>query len=200
MDFGSWLYQEQDASSGYNVEQAKQVLVENGWSYRNPYWQKTEDYKTQKLSLNLLVKASDPSKVAVANNIKAQLDNQGIRVNIVQASDEQYNSSIATRNYDIALCSNYVSPSPNLNTYFGEGNLANYSNDEVNDIMNEIKNTTDENVLKEKYKRLIEIYKSDIPYVGLYSNKYVVAYNSELVGDVNPNWFYQFYGIEGWYK
>ncbi|MCI8411611.1 MAG: hypothetical protein HFJ40_04115 [Clostridia bacterium] len=200
LDFGSWLCQEQDASSGYNLDQAKQLLVDNGWNYRNQYWQKTENYKTQKLVLNLLVKASDLSKVSVAQNIKGQLENQGIRINIVQAADNQYNSSLQNKNYDIALCSNYVSPSPNLNTYFGEGNLANYNNDEVNNIISEVNNTTDENILKEKYKRLIEIYKSDIPYVSLYSNKHIVAYNSELVGEITPNWFYQFYGIENWYK
>ena len=55
-------------------------------------------------------------------------------------------------------------------------------------------------ILKEKYKRLIEIYKSDVPYLSLYNNKYTIAYSSELVGDLTPNWFYLFYGIEGWYK
>ena len=200
LDFGSWLCQVQDASSGYNLEQAKQLLVDNGWSYKNNYWQKTENYKTQKLSLNLLVKAKDSSKVAVAENIKAQLENQGIRINIVQATDDQYNNAISAKNYDIALCSMTMSPSPNMNTFFGDGNLANYLNEEVSNIMNEVKNTTDENVLKEKYERLIEIYKTDIPYISLYNNKYTVAYNSGLVGDITPNWFYQFYGIEGWYK
>lgn len=200
LDYGSWLSQGQDASSGYNLEQAKQVLVENGWNYAYGYWQKKENYKTQRLTLNLLVRASDSSKVAVAENIKQQLENQGIRINIVQASDEQYNNSINSKNYDIALCSMTLSPSPNITTYFGEGNLANYSNEEVNDIMNEVKNTTDDNVLLEKYSRLAEIYKSDIPYISLYNNKYTVAYSSEIVGEVTPNWFYQFYGIEGWYK
>ena len=79
-------------------------------------------------------------------------------------------------------------------------NLSNYSNEEVNNIINEVKNTTDKNILQEKYKRLIEIYKEDIPYISLYSNKYVVAYNSGLVGDISPNWYNLFYGIEGWYK
>ena len=78
--------------------------------------------------------------------------------------------------------------------------MSNYSNEEVNNIINEVKNTTDENILQEKYKRLIEIYKEDIPYISLYSNKYVVAYNSGLVGDISPNWYNLFYGIEGWYK
>ena len=200
LDYGNWLCQEQDASSGYNLEQAKQLLTENGWTYRNQYWQKTENYKTQKLQLNLLVKASNSSDVAVAENIKAQLENQGIRVNIVQASDDQYSNNLANKNYDIALCSITVSPSPSLETYFGENNLAGYTNEEVKNIMNEVKNTTDETILKEKYKRLIEIYKTDIPYISLYSNKYTVAYNSGLVGEITPNWFNQFYGVEGWYK
>ena len=150
--------------------------------------------------MNLLVKASDSAKLSVAQNIKSQLENQGIRINIVQASDTQYSSAISSKNYDIAICSMYVSPSPNLDTFFGADNLSNYSNEEVNDIMNEVKNTTDENILKEKYKRLIEIYKSDVPYISLYNNKYTVAYNSALVGDITPNWYYLFYGIEGWYK
>ncbi len=200
LDYGSWLAQGQDASSGYNIEQAKQILIDNGWSYRSGGWQKTENYKTQRLSFNLLVRASDSSKVAVATNLKQQLEAQGIIINIVQASDDQYNNSINNRNYDIALCSMTLSPSPNLTTYLGEGNMANYNNEEVRNIMNEVRNTTDENILKEKYLRLVEIYKTDSPYISLYNNKYTVVYNSGLVGEINPNWFYQFYGIEGWYK
>ncbi len=200
LDYGNWLSQGQDASSGYNMEQGKQILVENGWAYRSGSWQKTENYKTQKIGLNLLVRASDASRIAVAENIRQQLGNQGIGINIVQASDEQYNNSINTKNYDIALCSMTLSPSPNLTTYLGDGNIAGYKNEEVSNIMNEIKNTTDENVLKEKYTRLAEIYKTDIPYISLYNNKYTVAYNSGLVGEITPNWFYQFYGIEEWYK
>ncbi len=200
LDYGSWLGQGQEASSGYNVEQGKQILADNGWSYRSGSWQKTENYKTQRLALNLLVKANDSSKVLVAENIKQQLESQGIGINIVQASEDQYNNSINSKNYDMVLASMTLSPSPNLKTYLGEGNIANYSNEEVSNIMNEVKNTTDNNILKEKYARLAEIYKTDVPYISLYNNKYIVAYNSGLVGEINPNWFYLYYGIEGWYK
>ena len=200
LDFGSWLGQKQDVSSGYNVEQAKQVLTENGWAFNNGYWQKVENYKTQKIAINLLVRASDAENVAVAENLKAQLEAQGIRINIIKAQEEQYKNSINQKNYDLALCSVILSPSPDLTVFFGEGNLANYNNEEVKNILNEVKNTTDENILNEKFNRLFEIYKSDVPYISLYSNKYTVAYHSELVGEINPNWYYQFYGIEGWYK
>ena len=70
----------------------------------------------------------------------------------------------------------------------------------MKNLINEAKNTTDENKIKQNYKRLGEIYKIEIPYLSLYNNKYTIAYSSELVGDLTPNWFYLFYGIEGWYK
>ncbi|MCI8470151.1 MAG: peptide ABC transporter substrate-binding protein [Clostridia bacterium] len=200
LDYGNWLGESQEVSSGYNLEQAKQILIDSGWQYTSGSWQKIENYKTQRLAFNLLVKASDEQKVAVAENIKQQLATQGIRLNIVKASNEQYNSSIYSKNYDMALCGMTLSPAPNLSTYLGESNIANYTNEEVTNIMNEVKNTTDEKNLKEKYAKLSEIYKTDIPYISLYNNKYTVAYNSGLVGEITPNWFYQFYGIEGWYK
>ena len=197
LDYGNWLSKEQDSSSGYNVEQAKQILADSGWTYRNQYWQKRENGKTQRIELNLLTKQSD---LAVAQNIEAQLESQGIRINIVQVSNEQYKSSIASRSYDIAICNITMSPSPDLEIFFGEGNMANYMTDETRNIINEVKNTTDEAVLQERYKRLIEIYKTEIPYISLYFNKYTVAYSSGLVGELTPTWFYQYYGIEGWYK
>lgn len=200
LDYGSWIYNEQDSSLGYNVEQAKQILIDDGWSYKYKYWQKTENYKTQRISLNLIVKLSDTSRVSVAENIKQQLENQGFRINLIKASDAQYQNYLNNKNYDMILCSMNLSISPDLTTFFGENNLSNYSNEEVTNIMNELKNLKDEEKIKQDYKRLGEIYKTEMPYVSLYNNKYTVAYSQNLAGTVEPNWFYQFYNIEGWHK
>ena len=200
LDYGSWVYQEQDASSGYNPEQANQLLSENGWSYRNSYWQKTISGRTQRIDLNLIVKASDATQVAVAENIRDQLVNQGIRITIQQYADEQYSRAIQNKSYDMILCSMNLSPNPDMSLFFGDNNLANYANEEVTNLMNEIKNTTDETTIKNDYTRLAEIYKTDIPYISLYTNKYTIAYNTELVGEMNSNWFNPLCGIETWYK
>ena len=200
LDFGTWVYQEKDSSAGYNPNQAKQVLVDNGWDYKYKYWQKYENYRTQRISVNFVVKASDSRKVLTAENIKTQLENQGLRINLIKASDSQYSNYLQNKNYDMILCTTYLSASPNLTTYFGENNLANYENEEINNLMNEVKNTTDNNKIKENYKRIAEINKTEIPYISLYNNKYTTAYNSELVGDVKANWCNIFYNIENWYK
>ncbi len=200
LDYGNWIYQEQDASSGYNIEQAKQILINDGWSYKNKYWQKIVNYKSQKIYLNLVVKSSDSQRVLVAENIKTQLENEGIRINLIKASDTQYENYLKNKNYDMILCSINLSVSPDLSTFFGENNLANYLNDEVTSIMNEIKNLTDEEKLIQNYKRLGEIYKTEMPYLSLYNNKYTIAYNSTLAGVKDVNWFYQFYNINDWHK
>ena len=59
---------------------------------------------------------------------------------------------------------------------------------------------TDDEKLKQDYKRLGEIYKSEMPYLSLYNNKYTVAYSTGLAGTIEPNWFYQFYNIKDWHK
>jgi ABC-type transport system substrate-binding protein len=104
------------------------------------------------------------------------------------------------KNYQIALTGTNVSVSPDLTTYFGEGNLANYSNEEVTTILQEVSSTTDEDILKKRYIRLKQIYKTEVPYISLYFNKNIVAYSSNLVGNVRANWFNLFYNIESWYK
>ena len=200
LDYGNWIYQEQDSSAGYNLEQAKQILVDDGWNYKYKYWQKTVNYRTQRILLNFVVKSSDTSRVSVAENIKTQLQNQGFRINLIKANDAQYQSYIANKNYDLILCSMNLSVSPDLSTFFGSNNLANYTNEEVTNIMNEVKNLSDEDKLKQDYKRLSEIYKNDMPYLSLYNNKYTVAYSTGLAGTLEPNWFNQFYNIKDWHK
>ena len=66
--------------------------------------------------------------------------------------------------------------------------------------MTQIKNTQDEEKLKQDYKRLGEIYKSDVPYISLYFNKTNVIYSTSLIGDISPNQYNIFYGIENWYR
>lgn len=200
LSYGSWLYDNTDTASSYNLDMANKVLQDGGWTFGRKYWQKTINYRTQRIDLNLLVKQSDSTRVSVANTIQAQLAQIGIVVNIRSVSDSQYNADLAAKNYDLLLAETTVSASPDLSTYFGSSNLANYTNEEVNAIIQEVNNTTDENALKEKYKRLKEIYKTDVPYISLYTNKNVVAYTTDLAGEVSANWFNLFYNIENWYK
>lgn len=199
-DFGCWLYNVEKVTSGYNPEQAKKVLIDNGWAFKNKYWQKVENYKTQRVNLNLVVNESNTMRVQAAELIKNQLEQVGIKINIISVSDSQYQSYLKNKNYDMIITGTYTSSSPDVSYYFGDNNLSNFNNEEAKGIISELGNIKDEKLLTEKYNRLIEIYQTEIPFICLYYNRNTIAYSTSLVGTINPNTYNIFYNIEDWYR
>ena len=195
---GSYLVDEQD-NNFYNLDEKWNLLSNAGWNQKNGIWQKYENYRTINLELNLVVRASNGTRCRAAENIKYQLQEQGIIVNIIYADDNLYNSYLNNVNYDMMLCSIEQPIAPDLNTYFGYNNLARYNNQEVNDIMSFVSNNTDENELKTKYQRLYEIYNEEVPYIGIARNKIMTLKNTDLIGEIKSNWYSMFYNIGEWY-
>lgn len=195
----NWLYQGNNESR-YNVEKAKQILQDNGWEFKYNYWQKYVNYYTRRLNFRLVVNSSNTARVRVAEMIKQQLEAIGIKVTIVPANDNQYNNYKTYKNYDMILCGTYIGTSPDLTRYFGDGNLANFYNEEARTIINDLKNITDKELLKEKYKRLYEIYVAENPYISLYHSYDITAYSKSLAGSVSANWYNMFYNINNWTK
>lgn len=198
LDYGNYLYETENVSSGYNQEQSKKVLQDNGWEYTNNRWQKKENYKTLRLNLRLTVCSEDSSRVAVAQNIKEQLEQIGISVTINKVSSSQYQTILQNKNYEMILTGVYNSYSPNLEGFFGDNNLQNYNNDEIKSILTEVKNINDKNLLKEKYKRIIELYNEQLPFVSLYRNKETIIRSQKLSGELQPNNYTTYYRFYTW--
>lgn len=195
----NWLYQGNNENK-YNAELAKQTLQNNGWEFKYNYWQKYVNYYTRKLNFKLVVNASNQVRVRIAEMIKQQLEAIGIKVTVVQATDNQYNNYKINKNYDMILCGTNIGISPDLSRYFWDGNLANFNNEEAKTIINDLKNITDQELLKQKYKRLYEIYTAENPYISLYHSYDVTAYSKSLAGSISANWYNMFENIETWGK
>ena len=196
LDYGSWLKGE-DGDNSYNPDLAKQILEQNGWEYKYNRWQKTENYYTKTLSFKIVVQASNQTRVAVADMIKADLENIGISVTIVKASDTQYQSYLQNKNYDSIITGTTVSANPSIETYIS---ACNFNNEELNNLMGEIKNISKEDLLKEKYTKIRQIFNEQKPYIGLYSSYYAIASSWSLKGNITANWYNIFIDINNWYK
>lgn len=199
LDMGCWLYTK-DLNTTIDTEQAAQLLHSAGWERTAGNWIKRTETGTKKLEFSLSVDSSNQARVLVAENIKNQLASFGVPITINYLSADNYANAINNKSYDTILTGIQSSYSPNLNTFFGDGNIANYSNVEVTDIMNTVKNTSDENILYEKYSRLYDIYLEEAPYIGLYRETDVIVYNQGLVGNITANAFNIYYNIEKWYR
>lgn len=196
LGYGSYLYNSPKESYDYNLNNSKTLLIEDGWTYINGKWRKGNKI----LEFNLVVNESNQKRVECANQIKQQLDDFGIKINIVKVNDDRYYKYIKNKNYDIILTGSIVSNSPNLETYFGENNLSNFENKEIKNILDEVKNINNEDALKEKYFRIEEIYREEIPFICLCFNNVTILTNSNLKGDLSHNWYNLFYNIDNWYK
>ena len=183
----------------YNLEEANGILSANGWALRNNEWKKTIDYKLTKLEANLVVKKSDYQRVHAAENIRNQLINQGITINIIYAEDWEYQNYLQNKNYDMIMCNMNLSIAPDLTTLFSDNNLAMYNNDEIKNKIHYLDNITNEDELKNDFKRIYELYNEDIPYIGICRNKTKILVSNRLVGDIKTNWYSMFHNIKEWY-
>lgn len=200
LDYGSYLYNVEKVDTGYNQEKSRELLTNAGWQFNNNTWSKRINNKTYTTKLNLVVQSSSESRIRVAENIKGQLEQVGIIVNIVKVSDSQYYKYLENKNYDMILTGVVRGYSPNLATYFGDSNLANFQNEEVRNIINDVNNITDSKSLKERYERLIEIYDTEQPYISLYYNRNSIIYTPNLMGNIEANIYNIFYNIGNWYR
>lgn len=196
LSYGSYLNNENDELE-YDINKAKTILIEKGWKIKNGIWKQNGKI----LTLRLLVNKENEKKVEVAENIKKQLEEFGILIDIISVKKNTYDKYIKYKNYDMILTGNIVSNNPNLETYFGDNNLSNFGSQEIQDLIKQIKNIgNQEELLKEKYIKIKEIYKEEIPFISLYCNRLFILSNKNLKGDLKGNWYNVFYNIENWYK
>lgn len=197
LDYGSYLYN-YNINKENDINKAKSILSENGWTLSEENILKRDG---QIFSIRLLVNKENNTRMKVANNIKEQLSEIGIIVNIIATNNYNFNNYLKNKNYDMILTGNIISNSPSLETFFGDDNLSNFKNEEVKSILNKIKSTDNqEEILKKDFKRLEEIYEEEIPFISLYFNSIFILCNKNLKGDFGGNWYNIYYNIEGWYK
>ena len=195
LDMGNWLYVA-DLTVNPNTEDAKNILTEDGWILRNNIWMKDG----QRLEFSLAVDSSNEARVRVAEIICEQLNNFGIKASLLPVSNQRYVDMLNSRGYDCILTGIRTGFNPSLHTFFGEGNLANYNNQEVFDIIKKVENTKDEGEMYDGYRAIYQKYLDEVPYIGLYRNTNVVVYNQGLVGNISPNAFNLYHNIEKWYR
>ena len=189
LDYGSYLF-----DSKYNakndVNDAKQILQENDWQYVNGRWQKTINGHVRKLIISLMINDDNSDRNLVAENIKSQLADIGIVVNIIRVSSDTYYNNLNNKNYQMALCGIVNSVKPDLSYFYGMGNIANYNNSDVQNAINNL----------DSYNDIQKIVSNDCPYIGLYRNKITILLNANVGGNFTPNAFFSYYHFNEWYK
>lgn len=200
LDYGSYLMEGLELHTTCSEDEARKILNEAGWSYNYGIWSKEIDGRTRTLNFSLCVNKDNEKRTKVAEEIKSQLKNFGIEVNIKKLSNSDYQKILKNHDYEIILTGVYNGYSPELNSFFGENNLANYKNEEIISTLDEVCNMTSEDMIRESYKKIVKIYQDEVPYISLYHNQVVTAYGQTVRGDITPNNYNVFYNFNEWYR
>ena len=201
LDYGNFLYTNDLIDNGYNSEAAGNLLVADGWSFKNNSWQKLIGKKYVRLAFTLTINGDNAISEAVAENLRQQWANSGISVTIKKVSAQNYYNLINSRKgYDAILMNISNSFTPNINTYAGSGNISNYNNDEINQLITDSSNMDDTNQIKENYKRIIQIYNDEKPFMSIARKRNLLVYNTNLTGNLKPTPYNIYNYIEKWYR
>lgn len=157
-----------------DVEKAKTLLEEAG-------------YKEGDINLKFTVGSDWQYQVDAAQMIKQQLAEVGINTEISALESGVYFDGLNSGDFDLTVCgwSGFVDIDEYLFDLFtseGAYNQQNYSNPEVDELLEKGRVTIDEAERKEIYKEAQKLIAEDAPMAFLYMNSFTVAMRDNVKG------------------
>ena len=186
LDYGSYLHTSENLMQ-YNQDQARRLLEEAGWTYSSGRWIKKVDGQNKRLIFNIMVNSDE--KEAAANNIKAQLEEIGIIVN-VNRNDAKFVENLYAGSYQIAIVGINDSINPDLTYFYGDGNIARYNNDSIKSKLSDLN----------MYQELQKEANTECVYIPLYRSYSTLVFNVNMGGEFTPNNYNIYYNFYKWYR
>ncbi len=197
----------------YAEEHAKNILETAGWvdSDEDGIREKKQEDEEEEIKLEFTLVTTDwPELIESAKMLQEMWEKIGARVEIknIQAS-ELKNDYIKPREYEALLFGEILNYDPDPFAFWHSSqkkesglNLSLYDNLEVDKLLEEARQETDQEIRAEKYRKFQELVVEDIPAIFLYSPNYLYLHiNSvqgvDLYNIVIPS--NRFNGIEEWY-
>ena len=145
-----------DISSEYNLDKAKQILLNAGWKSDNGVWSKSISKTNCNLNFSLIVNKDNKEHLAASEAIKECLQDLGIKINVKSLSWSEYKKALEAGNFDLAMASFDIKNETSLIDMLDESSSNNYtgfSSREMSEVINSLKRTNSD----EDMKKLISI-------------------------------------------
>lgn len=173
-------------------EQAKTLLQEDGWSFdeETRTWNKSTKDGVLRLAFDMKIPET-PALVSVAEQIRAQWEQEGISVTVEKTDPAQFSDSVLkTRDYQMILYGNVLLDQPDLTSFWHSNerfypglNFSLFQNAAVDSLLGELKTISpDSDLRKEKLNQLTQIILDQQPAAFLVSPQYVYVTRTGSVG------------------
>ncbi len=206
-------YNENVTKYEYSIQKAEELLEKAGWIDKNEDGVREKVIKKGEDPVNLeitLVTSDTVGLAKTADIIKTQWAKVGVKVNVENYGiDELKQSIIKARKYDALIFGEVLSHNPDPFAFWHSSqkkdpglNLSLYNNKDVDRLLEEARQTLDEEERNKKLKEFQAIITDDVPAIFLYSPNYLYPVNKKVKGIKVKNIALaskRFTGIENWY-
>lgn len=201
----TWMNDSNVLSYYIDVDKAKELLADNGWQDKNGVLYKRIDGVNTPLVLEMLVNSENDIRFEAAEEIKKQLMEVGITININKVKWEEEMNKINSGKFDMVFIGSTVTSVPDISFLYssaeiGTGlNIAGYKNENVDRYLYQILFEKDPSRKKAYFMNMKELINQDIPYLGLYFYNDAVIYNKRIRGEFNPCVWNKYDDFARWY-
>jgi peptide/nickel transport system substrate-binding protein len=203
----SWLYDEQEVNSSYSKTNAQNLLKEAGFADSNndKILERKYDDVTQILKFTLITNSENEFRQKAALEIKKNLEEVGIAVEVKTMSFEEMKNAIATKKYDAVLTGYNLSPNQDLNFAFHSSQIASgknfmsYSNLDMDNWLYQAFTSTDDITRKEAYNKIQKTFRDEVPCISLFFRESAIVVRDKVKGEISPDAMNPYKNIQNWF-
>lgn len=131
---------------------------------------------------DILVNIENNERVKIANELKKQLDNVGIKASVTKLPFTDYENRIRTHAYDMFVGGYELSLQPDYDFLLRTSqNPFAYSNPIMDEALDKVKMVSDETSFKQSLQVVYDILHDDIPFISLGFKHNVVLVNDNVI-------------------
>lgn len=185
----------------FDLTQAQKLLDEAGWRDSNldGTRDKLIDGQSVEARIELLIEANNPAYRTIAQIIQSNWRRLGVQLDITPVQQALMTQRTRNKDFDAVLRGWSLSwrADPYQTWFSGNAelndtpNIIGYRNEEIDQLVTDLRVTLDRKKQIEMYHRIHEILYDDQPYTFLFSEKQTCGYNARLQNvnfyDVNPS-------------
>lgn len=178
----SWAYYEGENKYEYNLEEAKKILDEAGWTVG-------ADGIREKDGVKLTINFTGSADNDVVDSILSVSDKDWKELGVKYTNEKMDFTSMREKqqgkDWDMMFMAWGLTNDPNDMDVFGTNGSQNktyYSNEKVDKLYEQINQELDKEKAKELYKQLYTELNNDLPYIFIYQRSDMWAYNGRVKG------------------
>ncbi len=182
-------------ATAQNIDGAKAVLKDNGWTAQSGYYTKVVEETAYSTDFRILYNEDNALREYIAQEVKKNLESVGIRASLEKVPYEDYTTRIAEGDYDIFVGSYILSPDLELSFMVGGGNIFGFSDEKMTGAINKAR-MKDPADMKSAYSGVISAFEELNPVVGICFTDKILVHSNKLQGELYSSCFDVYRGIE----